>query len=63
MVRLTLHSQVYDDLDKIGDAIDLTTFSQILEMDDEGDHEFSMSIVYGFFDQARETFDQMDKAL
>ena len=41
----------------------MTTFSQILEMDEPGDHEFSYSIVYGFFEQAQDTFDNMDQAL
>ncbi|TGJ85377.1 hypothetical protein E0Z10_g3397 [Xylaria hypoxylon] len=48
----------------LGDAIDLLTFSQILDMDDsEEDREFSRSIVYGFFEQAEETFEKMDEAL
>ncbi|GAW15368.1 hypothetical protein EKO27_g6310 [Xylaria grammica] len=48
----------------LGDAIDILTFSQILEMDDsEEDREFSKSIVYGFFEQAEETFGKMDSAL
>ncbi|KAK5629372.1 hypothetical protein RRF57_005087 [Xylaria bambusicola] len=48
----------------LGDAIDYLTFSQILEMDDsEDDREFSKSIVFGFFEQAEETFGKMDEAL
>lgn len=51
-------------LPDLGDAIDSVTFSQILEMDDsEDDREFSKSIVFGFFEQAEETFDNMDTAL
>lgn len=47
-----------------GDDIDQGTFEQILEMDeDEGDREFSSSIVFGFFDQADQTFNQMQDAL
>lgn len=46
-----------------GDAIDINTFNQILEMDEPGDAEFSSSIVFGFFEQAEETFDNMDEAL
>lgn len=47
-----------------GDSIDPTTFEQILEMDDDEDErEFSKSIVYGFFEQAENTFDKMDAAL
>lgn len=45
-----------------GDAIDPTTFEQILEMDDDGSREFSREIVYGFFDQANQTLLEMDKA-
>ncbi|KAI0137285.1 hpt domain-containing protein [Xylariales sp. AK1849] len=51
-------------LPDLGDAIDVVTFGQILEMDDsEDDREFSKSIVFGFFEQAEETFENMDKAL
>ncbi|OTA96694.1 hypothetical protein M434DRAFT_8641 [Hypoxylon sp. CO27-5] len=51
-------------LPDLGDAIDIVTFSQILEMDDsEDDREFSKSIVFGFFEQAEETFEKMDTAL
>lgn len=47
-----------------GDSIDPLTFEQILEMDDdEDDREFSRSIVYGFFDQAQNTFKQMESSL
>ncbi|KAI0601882.1 hpt domain-containing protein [Biscogniauxia mediterranea] len=48
----------------LGEAVDIVTFGQILEMDDsEDDREFSKSIVFGFFEQAEETFEKMDKAL
>ncbi|UNI16147.1 Phosphorelay intermediate protein [Purpureocillium takamizusanense] len=46
-----------------GDGVDRNTFDQILEMDEEGDHDFSSSIVFGFFEQAQETFKSMDEAL
>ncbi|KJZ78812.1 hypothetical protein HIM_01585 [Hirsutella minnesotensis 3608] len=45
------------------DAVDMPTFNQILEMDEPDDHDFSSSIVFGFFDQAEETFKSMDEAL
>lgn len=48
---------------EFGDKIDELTFNQILEMDDPGEHDFSSSIVYGFFDQAEETFKTMQNAL
>ncbi len=38
-------------------------FTQLLEMDDEDDREFSKSIVWNYFDQAETTFDEMDAAL
>ncbi|KAG8414361.1 Phosphorelay intermediate protein [Metarhizium acridum] len=41
-----------------GDAIDMNTFEQILEMDDPGSDEFSSSIVFGFFTQAQENIRQ-----
>lgn len=43
--------------------IDMETFSQILEMDDDDDCEFSRSIVENYFEQAVSTFDSMDEAL
>jgi len=44
--------------------IDTATFEQILEMDDdEEEREFSKSIVYGFFEQAEQTFTKMDTSL
>jgi osomolarity two-component system phosphorelay intermediate protein YPD1 len=47
----------------LGDSIDALTFEQILEMDDEDDRDFSRSIVFGFFEQAEQTFKKMDDAL
>ncbi|OAL68190.1 hypothetical protein A7C99_0588 [Trichophyton rubrum] len=44
--------------------LDVGTFEQILEMDDEDqEREFSRSIVYGFFDQAEATFLKMESAI
>ncbi|KAF9772247.1 hypothetical protein IL306_010028 [Fusarium sp. DS 682] len=51
------------DDDNFGDNIDMATFDQILEMDEPGDNEFSSSIVFGFFEQAEETFEQIKDAL
>ncbi|CAJ2511585.1 Uu.00g072100.m01.CDS01 [Anthostomella pinea] len=57
-------SQDTGNMPDLGDAIDIVTFGQILEMDDsEEDREFSKSIVFGFFEQAEETFESMDTAL
>lgn len=52
------------DLSAHEDCVDPQTFEQILEMDDdEVERDFSKSIVYGFFEQAESTFDEMDNAL
>ena len=45
-----------------GDHVDDATFSQILEMDEDS-HDFSMPLVINFFEQADETFEQMDAAV
>jgi len=48
----------------LGDSIDAVTFEQILEMDDDEDErEFSRSIVFGFFEQAEQTFEKIEVAL
>ncbi|KAG0256746.1 hypothetical protein BG011_004323 [Mortierella polycephala] len=55
----------YDDGDEYGDndIIDHTTFDQLLEMDDEEDHEFSRSLVWNYFEQAEKTFEELDQAM
>jgi len=51
-------------LPDLGDSIDALTFEQILEMDDdEEEREFSKSIVFGFFEQAEQTFVKMQDAM
>ncbi|KAJ2722044.1 Phosphorelay intermediate protein [Coemansia sp. Benny D115] len=47
------------------DILDLDAFNQLLLMDDEDDdsHEFSREIVNSYFEQAKMTFADMDKAL
>ncbi|KAJ2599753.1 hypothetical protein EV177_007266, partial [Coemansia sp. RSA 1804] len=47
------------------DILDLDVFNQLLSMDDANDdeYEFSQDIVYDYFEQARTTFADMDKAL
>ena len=42
-----------------GDAVDVGTFEQILDMDGEDDRDFSQGIVFDFFVQARQTFSDM----
>jgi hypothetical protein len=46
------------------EILDESTFEQILEMDDdEEDRDFSKSIVYGFFEQAENTFKKIQKEM
>jgi osomolarity two-component system phosphorelay intermediate protein YPD1 len=42
------------------EIIDRATFDQILEMDDDDERDFSKTIVFGFFEQAEDTFKQME---
>jgi len=56
-------SPTQDDSSEVdsGDNIDMATFEQILDMDEEpGDREFSQGIVFDFFNQAEDTFKSMD---
>ena len=47
-----------------GGIIDMDTFHQILDLDDEdGTHEFSAGMVWAYFDQAASTFKDMTEAL
>jgi len=51
-------------LAELGESIEIVTFEQILEMDDDPEErEFSRSIVLGFFEQAESTFIKLDDAL
>lgn len=40
----------------------MDTFRQILDLDEEGDHEFSLSMVAEYFNQAEETFRKLDRS-
>ncbi|PWW72003.1 histidine-phosphotransfer domain, HPT domain-containing protein, partial [Tuber magnatum] len=51
------------DRNEKSDRIDFGTFEQILEMDDDDDREFSRAIVWGFMDQAQETFTAMRESI
>ncbi|KAG9327596.1 hypothetical protein KVV02_003841 [Mortierella alpina] len=53
-----------NETDELDDGIiDHTTFDQLLEMDDEEDHEFSKSLVWNYFEQAEKTFEEMNDAM
>jgi len=41
----------------------MATFEQIREMDDDGGDEFSRTIVEGFLEQAKETFEKMETSM
>ena len=46
------------------EIIDMDTFQQILDLDEEDDdREFSRGMVEAYFDQASQTFEDMDIAL
>ncbi|KAF8073728.1 histidine-phosphotransfer domain HPT domain-containing protein [Lyophyllum atratum] len=45
------------------DIVDMETFRQILELDDDATHDFSKGMAWAFFTQAEQTFKDMDKAL
>ena len=45
------------------ELLDLATFEQLLEMDDDQDRDFSKSIVWNYFEQAEATFREMEEAM
>ncbi|KAG0141158.1 hypothetical protein CROQUDRAFT_664211 [Cronartium quercuum f. sp. fusiforme G11] len=46
-----------------GPLVDMETFGQLLEMDDDEEHTFSKSLTWDYFDQAVTTFKEMDAAV
>lgn len=46
-----------------GPLVDMETFGQLLEMDDDEEHSFSKSLTWDYFDQAVTTFKEMDAAV
>ncbi|KAG0025226.1 hypothetical protein BGZ82_010144 [Podila clonocystis] len=51
-----------DEYDIDDSIIDHTTFDQLLELDDD-DHKFTRGLVDRYFDQANETFNDMESAI
>jgi osomolarity two-component system phosphorelay intermediate protein YPD1 len=51
------------DTDADGVVIDMETFEQIIELDDEDDFSFSWGMVTAYFEQAEQAFSDMDTAL
>ncbi|KAK0504184.1 histidine phosphotransferase, partial [Armillaria luteobubalina] len=44
-------------------TINMDTFRQILDLDEDETHDFSSSMVWAYFTQVRSTFKKMDSAL
>lgn len=43
-------------------VLDMTTFSQLLEMDEEQDRKISSILLYGFIERGKRTIDAIDQA-
>ncbi|KAI7946893.1 hypothetical protein MJO29_011420, partial [Puccinia striiformis f. sp. tritici] len=52
-----------DDESTHGPLVDMETFGQLLEMDDDEEHSFSKSLTWDYFEQAVTTFKEMDAAV
>ncbi|KEQ68410.1 hypothetical protein M436DRAFT_21160, partial [Aureobasidium namibiae CBS 147.97] len=50
-------------LAKIDHALDAKVFSNILDLDDDEDQNFSRSLVFDFIDLAKQTLNEMDACL
>ncbi|GLB38355.1 putative CAIB BAIF family enzyme [Lyophyllum shimeji] len=48
---------------KDSDIVDMDTFRQLLELDDDATHDFSKGMAWAYFTQAEQTFKDMEKAL
>ena len=53
---------LYSRYRKTEGTIDLETFNQILDLDEDETHDFSKDMVIAYFSQANTTFDEMDEA-
>ena len=45
------------------ETIDMETFHQILDLDEDDGHEFSRGMAWAYFSQVDTTFVEMDQAL
>jgi hypothetical protein len=52
-----------DGVPDLGSGVDMETFDQILEMDDDTERSFSKSLFIDFVSQASETFSKMEENL
>ena len=54
----------HDESLDFGDNVEMSTFEQILDLDDDEEgKEFTKGIVYSFLEQAEQTFDKMDASV
>lgn len=59
-----LRNSAKEEKDDIPEAeIDMETFTQILDLDEDGNHDFSRGMAWAYFSQAEETFELLDDAL
>jgi len=47
----------------VDSLVDMDTFEQLLDMDDDAEHSFSKGLVWDYFSQASTTFEEMDAAV
>ncbi|EJC97960.1 histidine-phosphotransfer domain, HPT domain-containing protein [Fomitiporia mediterranea MF3/22] len=52
-----------DQSSSAGSIIDMDTFRQILDLDEDETHDFSSGMAWAYFDQAATTFKEMKEAL
>lgn len=63
-VSCSQDDQEFDEMPDFGEHVEKAIFEQILEMDEsEEERDFSAPLVLNFFEQATETFDEMQTAL
>jgi len=55
-------AEVPDDNASTSAVIDMETFYQILDLDEDDTHDFSRGMAWAYFDQVDTTFDEMDEA-
>ncbi|THV03822.1 histidine-phosphotransfer domain, HPT domain-containing protein [Dendrothele bispora CBS 962.96] len=64
LITRTLFSLITSqDSSSTENIIDMDTFRQILDLDEDDDHEFSLEMVEAYYSQAGQTFIDMDEAL
>jgi osomolarity two-component system phosphorelay intermediate protein YPD1 len=54
---------LFPTFDSSTQLIEWETFNQILELDEDGTHDFSQQMVEDFYTQAEETFEEMNELL